>query len=160
MNTDFNNDSYHLYDMLPVYETTHIKNDCDVDCDVDCDIKCDVDCEKKQDDYAPINNNNFVLPETRNKINIGDGKFEYITDIFTREMLINAWQAVSQTELWDFVREPIYSFMMSDDPRISVITKKMEELGYNRHSGSSFGITMRYIQFLAQYGEDEFKKKY
>jgi hypothetical protein len=90
--------------------------------------------------------------------NIGDGKFEYISNHNDREMLVNAWQSISQTNLWDFVREPIESFMWSNDPRIEVISEKMEELGYHEHSGSSFGITMRNMQYLAQNGENKFKQ--
>jgi hypothetical protein len=72
-------------------------------------------------------------------------------------MFINAWQAISQTNLWDFVAQDIDSFMWSNDPRIEVISEKMGELGYNGHSGSSFGSTMRNMQYLAQHGEKKFK---
>ena len=91
---------------------------------------------------------------------IGDGKFEYISNHNDREMFINAWHAISQTNLWDFVSEPIDSFMWSNDPRIEVISEKMVELGYNGHSGISFGSTMRNMQYLAQHGENKFKKMF
>jgi hypothetical protein len=98
-----------------------------------------------------------IRPPTPPK-NIGDGKFDYISNHNVREMFINAWQAISQTNLWDFIAEDINSFMWSNDPRIQVISEKMEELGYNGHSGSSFGSTMRNMQYLAQHGENKFKK--
>ena len=87
---------------------------------------------------------------------IGDGKMEYIKNINTREMCIDAWQAITLTNNWDFVSQDIESFMWSSDPRIDEITEKMDKL--NDHSGSSFGCTMRYMQFLSQNGEKEFKK--
>jgi hypothetical protein len=90
--------------------------------------------------------------------NIGNGKFEYISNDNDREMLVNAWQAISQTNLWDFVAQEIESFMWSNDPHIEVISEKMEQLGYHEHSGSSFGITMRNMQYLAQHGENKFKE--
>ena len=89
---------------------------------------------------------------------IGDGKFEYISKHTEREMLVNAWQAITQTNLWDFVSEPIDSFMWSSDQRIEAISEKMVELGYNGHSGISFGSTMRNMQYLAQHGENKFKE--
>ena len=86
------------------------------------------------------------------------GKFEYIKDISTKEMLSNAWQAITMTENWNFVKKPIESFSWSNDPRINIISNKMVELGYNEHSGSSFGYTMRAMQYIAQNGEEKYKE--
>lgn len=83
---------------------------------------------------------------------------EYIKNPNTREMCTNAWKAITFSNNWDFVAQDIESFMWSNDPRIDVITEKMEELGYNGHSGTSFGFTMRNMQYLVQNGEDKFKK--
>ena len=94
-----------------------------------------------------MSNNNFL----------GNGQFEYINDVHSREMLVNAWQAINLTELWDFVKQDIDSFMFSHDPRIDIIGNKMTELGYGGHSGASFGCTMRNMQYLAEYGEENFK---
>jgi len=88
---------------------------------------------------------------------LGNGQFEYINDVHSREMLVNAWQAITITETWDFVKQDIDSFMFSHDPRVTRIYNKMEELGYGGHSGASFGFTMRNMQYLAQYGEEKFK---
>ena len=88
------------------------------------------------------------------------GKFEYIEDKSTREMLVTAWQAISITETWGFINKPINSFMLSDDRRINIIYNKIEELGYTGHSGSSFGCTMRTIQYIVKNGEIKFKKEY
>ncbi len=94
-----------------------------------------------------MSNNNFL----------GNGQFEYINDAHSREMLVNAWQAINLTELWNFVKQDIDSFMFSHDPRVTRIYNKMEELGYNGHSGASFGCTMRNMQYLAEHGEENFK---
>ena len=88
---------------------------------------------------------------------IGNGEMEYIKDTNTREMFTNAWKAITHTNNWDFVAKDIDSFMLSNDPRINEITEKMEEFGYNGHSGCSFGFTIRYMQLLVQKGEEEFK---
>ena len=92
--------------------------------------------------------------------NIIPGRFEYIKDSWQREMLVNAWQAINVTETWDFVKQDIESFMWSNDPRIWTITRKMEELGYRGHSGSSFGCTMRTMQYIANHGEKKFKEEH
>ena len=92
------------------------------------------------------------------KDKIGNGEMKYIKDTNTREMCTNAWKAITFSNNWDFVSQDIESFTFSNDTRIDEITKKMEEFGYRGHSGTSFGYTMRYMQLLAQKGEEEFKK--
>jgi hypothetical protein len=94
----------------------------------------------------------------RCQYNFIPGNFEYVTDIYEREMLINAWQAITMTENWNFVKQPIESFSWSNDPRINIISNKMVELGYNGHSGSSFGCVMRAMQYIAKNGEEKYKE--
>lgn len=91
---------------------------------------------------------------------IGDGKFEYVKDSHYRTMLVNAFDAISLTNNWDFVNDNNSSFMFSQDDRIKIIYNKMEELGFYGHSGSSFGVTMRNMQYLIQNGEEDFKKSF
>ncbi len=88
------------------------------------------------------------------------GQFKYIEDDWTREMFVNAWQAITTTELWDFVKQPIDSFMFSGDPRVYTISRKMEQLGYTGHSGASFGCTMRTMQYIATHGEKKFREEH
>ena len=97
---------------------------------------------------------------SQESLKIGNGNFDYIEDIHERIMIDNAFQAISQTNMWEFIAKDIKSFMFSSDSRIELISKKMEELGYHSHSGLSFGCTMRNMQYLAKNGEDEFKKMY
>jgi hypothetical protein len=92
------------------------------------------------------------------KDKIGDGNMEYIKNLNTREMCTNAWKAITFSNNWDFVAQDIESFMWSNDSRIDEITEKMIEFGYDGHSGSSFGCTMRNMQYLVQNGEENFKK--
>ena len=88
----------------------------------------------------------------------GTGEFKYIKLDFEREMLQNAFKAINQTETWDFVKKDIESFSLSTAPELSKIFEKMEELGYKGHSGYSFGWTMRVMQRIAKYGEENFKR--
>jgi hypothetical protein len=108
---------------------------------------------------TPSEENEFLTSVTYEEDFI-PGKFEYIKSVTNREILVNAWNAITQTETWDFVKQDIESFTLSDDPRINIIVKKMGELGYDGHSGCSFGFTMRIMQFIAENGEKKFKEKY
>jgi hypothetical protein len=93
-------------------------------------------------------------------IKLGDGQFSYIKNVHERRMLSTCWSAVNMLEAWKFLRDfpKDESFMCSCDPLVYKIYEKIEELGYTGHSGCSFALTLRNIQTLARYGEDEFKK--
>ena len=84
--------------------------------------------------------------------------FNYIDDISSREMLLNAYQAIQLTETWDFMKKDIETYMWSKNPEIRIISNKMSELGYNYHSGTSFGFTMRQMQIIAQNGLEAHKE--
>jgi len=101
------------------------------------------------------------VPQER-EVTFVPGKFEYIkpSSADYKTMLVNAFQAVTQTESWDFMKKPCESFMFSQDPKILIISKKMVELGYNGHSGGSFGCIMRDMQYIAQHGEKKFMETY
>ena len=88
------------------------------------------------------------------------GKFDYIKPASSnyKTMLVNAYQAITQTETWDFVKQDCDSFMFSKDPKIDIISNKMAQLGYCGHSGSSFGCIMRDMQNIAQNGEKKFRE--
>ena len=74
-------------------------------------------------------------------------------------MLVNAWNSITQLDLWNYMKQEQYSYMWSDYKKISYISSKMKELGYNEHSGSSFGWTMRQMQYIAQHGEDKYAEQ-
>ena len=101
-------------------------------------------------------------PIPEREANFVPGKFDYIKPESAnyKEMLVNAYQAITQTETWDFVKQDCESFMFSNDPKIWVISNKMADLGYDGHSGSSFGCTMRDMQYIAQNGEKKFMEVY
>ena len=99
-----------------------------------------------------------VAPPPPPKINVGDGQFAYINDKRIRNNLQNGWQAVTITESWQYLNNvKMASFMWSNDPKVSEIGNKMEELGAG-HSGASFGSTMRSLEHIAKHGESSFKR--
>jgi hypothetical protein len=92
--------------------------------------------------------------------NFIEGNFDYIP-WYDIEVYANAWKAVTETETWEFVKNyDVGSFMLSTDTRVHMIASKMVELGYDGHSGSSFGCIMRVMQYIAKYGEQKFMSKY
>jgi len=91
---------------------------------------------------------------------MGEKYLFYYVDEVSRVMLENAYQAISLTELWNYMKKDVESYSFCDDPEVNVIQKKMVELGYDGHSGSSFGITMRNMRFIALYGLEAHKQKW
>jgi hypothetical protein len=91
-----------------------------------------------------------------NKPSFVKGEFLYIKDVYSREMLQNGWKAIDKLELWGYMKKPTDSYAMSNDREINIITEMMSKLGYNGHSGFSFGWTMRQLQFIAQKGEQTY----
>lgn len=88
---------------------------------------------------------------------IEDSEFNDIKDNHMREMLVNAYKAVSAVEAWEWLRNfNEESFMFSQSEKIRIISRKMEELGYSGHSGASFGMTMRQMELIAKHGKDKF----
>jgi hypothetical protein len=81
------------------------------------------------------------------------GEFLYIQKQNNREMLVNAWAAITQTNMWDYMKKETDSYSWSNDKEVKIIYDKMEELGYNGHSGCSVGLVMRDMQYIARQGE-------
>lgn len=108
----------------------------------------------EQESSCQVNN---VTPSIHNFI---PGEFKYIRDKHKRFMLANAWQAITSTGTWDFMEKPIESFMFSTDPKISIITDKMSNLGYHGHSEATFDHVMKAMQYIARYGEHKFQEAY
>ena len=92
----------------------------------------------------------------------GNGQFEFIRDLSDRALYKNMHSAITQTELWDWMRtyEPPEGFMNSDAPELDRINAKMREdpISFN-HSGASYGCMMRNMEFIAKNGYETFKTK-
>jgi len=143
-----------IYDLLPVYEpvyesiydlllppTPPIQNEL-------LSLAPKEPCQVNPQEPCQVNTEEPFIP----------GRFDYIEGKHNREMLRNAYQAITLTENWGFIRRDIESFACSTEPEIIEISKKMLELGYDGHSGASFGYTMRAMQSIAIYGEKKFKE--
>ncbi len=91
-------------------------------------------------------------------VHITDAEFNYnIYDKNNRIMLKNAYQAITNAEAWDWMKNfQGESFMFSNDAMIGKISRNMVTLGYDGHSGGSYGWTMRCMEHLAKNGKDAF----
>jgi hypothetical protein len=89
-----------------------------------------------------------------------DNQFLFIIEN-ERIMYKTAYDAITQLELWHYMKNfDEESFMFSNSPKVMCIYNKIEELGYNGHSGASFGCIMRSMQYIAKYGLDNFSQEY
>ena len=88
--------------------------------------------------------------------------FNEIKDTYLRPMMENAYNAITATEGgWDFMRTfAEESFMFSRNPIVHTISDNMVRLGYDGHSGASFGWTMRSMEYLAKHGKEAFLTKF
>ena len=95
---------------------------------------------------------------TTTDVHITDAEFNYsIYDSNNRIMLKNAHGAITLAEGWGWMKNfQGESFMFSNDAMISKISKNMVTLGYDGHSGTSYGWTMRCMEHLAKNGKEAF----
>ena len=84
--------------------------------------------------------------------------FDFITNSYEKIMLDTAYQAITSLELWDYMKKPTDSYMLNSDNELHRIMDEIVKLGYDGHSGGSFGYTMRAMQFIAKYGLDEYQQ--
>lgn len=91
----------------------------------------------------------------------GDGEFEFIEDHTIRERYRNAHLAITECNLWDWLRDFTVDerkgFMFSDTVELNRIREKIMETSMS-HSGSSYGSTLRTMDFIAKNGYEEYKE--
>jgi hypothetical protein len=92
----------------------------------------------------------------------GNGEFEFIQSEFQRACLKSAHKAISTCELWDWLRLYIppenKGFMWSSTPELDKINQELWKDPANIcHSGSSYGMVMRIMEYIAKNGYDKYK---
>ena len=96
---------------------------------------------------------------TTNKISEGDFKSLKLSD-WDRTMLEDAYQAVTKANKWGFLRRTDVpgdgGFMFTNWPSMRDIETFMT---YEGHSGASYGMTMRVMEFIAKHGWDAYVEK-
>ena len=91
----------------------------------------------------------------------GNGDFEFIHEQHERDLYKNMHNAITQTELWDWMRKYTppsnTGFMFATAPEFELIRNKMfEDPISQNHSGSSYGCMMRSMEIIAKNGYDYF----
>ena len=92
----------------------------------------------------------------------GDGEFDF-SDKYSRDFLKSAHQTISRCELWNWLRnfEPQEGrgFMFAEG--VSELDRLNDELFKDPvssgHSGASYGITMRNMEYIAKNGYSAYK---
>ena len=98
--------------------------------------------------------------------NFYSGIFDFVEDSSLRDMYIIAYLAITTTEMWGLLRsftpDPRYGFMFSNNAQLDLINNTMIEQNNNifqRHSGSSYSLTMRTMHEISKIGYESFKIK-
>jgi len=94
----------------------------------------------------------------------GNGEFEFVSDSNSRALFKNMHNAISQTELWDWMKSYTpprdKGFMFASEPELDRIQNKMSEDPISgNHSGSSYGSMMRSMEYIAKNGYEAFKQE-
>jgi len=74
-----------------------------------------------------------------------ESDIKYLQDAYDAITRLNLWK-----ELSEFTPNKDEGFMFTSDPLLTKINSEMKLLG--GHSGSSYGWTMRSMEFIAKYG--------
>lgn len=87
------------------------------------------------------------------------GDFNHVKDKLTREALELTYQAVTNTNSWEFLETynppKGQGFMFASHPQLNKIVWECEKLGCG-HSGSSWGLVMRDMETIAKRGWDNY----
>jgi len=101
--------------------------------------------------------------EIRTEYTFVKGDFSYLQCPQEISMTKNAYDAITLCELWLWLKtfEPESTgFTYCNHPNIYLIGDKMNTLSNPpSHSGTSFGIIMRRMQYIAKHGEEQFFSK-
>ena len=90
----------------------------------------------------------------------GDGCFEFIQPESTRNILIDAHEAITRCELWQWLANfKETSFMWSTAPELEKIACYVFQTRIGSlHSGSSFAYIMREMEKIAKYGYTAYRE--
>lgn len=87
-----------------------------------------------------------------------EGDFSFLRPL-EAGLFKNAYDAITDENLWDFFKtyEPPNGFMFSDAPELRRLDARLEPMG---HSGASYGLSLRAMQYIAKRGWGEFVRAY
>ena len=112
----------------------------------------------------PLNNKNNKNNNISSEY-FGNGEFEFV-DEWSRPYFQSAHQAISRCELWNWLHnfepEEDKGFMFTRDvPELKRLNNELQKDPVNGgHSGASYAITMRNMEYIAKNGYDAFKNRF
>lgn len=90
--------------------------------------------------------------------------FEFISDIWERNMISSTYDVISRLKKWNilynFIPDPNKGIVWTDNAEIKLLMNQIDTETSSGHSGSSMGFTMRNIHFIAKYGYHEFRNEW
>ena len=94
----------------------------------------------------------------------GNGEFDFVKTDFERAYLKSAHKAISTCELWEWLRMYMphenKGFMWSSTTDLDRINQELWKDPLNgNHSGSSYGMVMRVMEYIAKNGYECYKQK-
>jgi hypothetical protein len=106
----------------------------------------------------------FVKQAAKKKMSYTRGDYSFLPEKLAHEkrMLEDAWAAMESVEgSWDYlarpdVPDPDGGFMFSRDSFLAKIGDQVDKNGTIGHSGSSYGWTMRQMEYIAKNGWDAY----
>lgn len=86
--------------------------------------------------------------------------FEFVKDPLWRDALSKTYKAVTLANAWDFMRDfspdSQTGFLMTNHPKLTSINNECEKLCIG-HSGTSWALCMRNMEFIAKHGWEAYK---
>jgi len=88
--------------------------------------------------------------------------FDFETNDLMRMSLEDAYDAVNELDLWDYLRNTeFHSFSYYKGPEVKLHITLLNLVDKrNIHSGASYGITMRNMEQIAKVGFEKWKENY
>ena len=113
------------------------------------------------------NNTNKNVDGTKDPEYFGNGEFEFVfVNNYSREYLVSAHKIVTRLELWNWLRnftpKEGNGFMFTQGvPELDRLNEEIyKDPVSSGHSGSSYGITMRNMEYIAKNGYHAFKTQF
>jgi hypothetical protein len=87
--------------------------------------------------------------------------FECVVDEQEKMYYRSAYNSIMQLELWDWVQQNNEPFLLNKSPEMTMLKKRMWQDEINSyHSGASYALVMRQMEFIAKEGYEEFRQRH
>ena len=85
--------------------------------------------------------------------------FQCVKDDQEKLYYRSAYNSIMQLELWNWFQRNNEPFMFNKSPEMEMLSARMAEDDINSyHSGSSYALVMRTMEFIAKRGYEEFRQ--